>query len=406
MLKRLLPLALATFAVGTDSYVIAGLLPAIATDLRVSTPAAGQLVTVFALVMALSAPVMGALTSGLDRRTALLIALGIFVVGNAATALGTTYEVVMIARVVTASGAGIINSAASSTAGAIAPPERRGKALAFVLGGLTLATALGLPLGTLIGRTDWHITMWAVAGIGLVAALGIGFGLPKVTLPAASLGDRLRPLKQGRILALLAVTTLAFLGAYTLYTYIGPALRDATDGSESRLTVILLAWGIGILAGNIVAGRLVDRHDPAHVLTGPLVIATVALALAGVATGTFASTLVWAAIWGVTLGVVVVPQQHRLIALSPAAAPVLLGLNSSAIYVGIALGGGLGGLVQEWFAIEPAELGLPAAGVTFLALLYHLTTVRRRAAVGGDDHAGGRGLRVDQPQPERSAAAE
>ncbi|WP_433471680.1 MFS transporter [Spirillospora sp. CA-142024] len=378
MLKRLLPLALATFAVGTDGYVIAGLLPAIATDLQVSTPAAGQLVTVFALVMALSAPVMGALTSGLDRRTALLIALSVFVVGNAVTALGTTYRVVMIARIVTAAGAGMINSAASSTAGAIAPPERRGRALAFVLGGLTLATALGLPLGTLIGRTDWHITLWAVAGIGLVAVLGIAAGLPKVRLPAASLGDRLRPLKQGRVLALLAVTALVFLGAYTLYTYIGPALQDATGGSESLLTVILLAWGIGVLTGNIIAGRLVDRHDPAHVLTGPLIIAAIALALTSVATATLVSTLAWAAIWGAALGVVVVPQQHRLIALSPAAAPVLLGLNSSAIYVGIGLGGGLGGMAQEWFAIVPAALGLPAAGVTTLGLLYHLTTARHR----------------------------
>ncbi|MFC4907730.1 MFS transporter [Actinomadura gamaensis] len=378
-MKRLLPLALATFAVGTDSYVIAGLLPAIATDLRVSTPAAGQLVTVFALVMALSAPVMGALTSGLDRRSALLIALSIFVAGNAVTALGTGYEAVMIARVVTAAGAGMINSAASSTAGAIAPPERRGTALAFVLGGLTLATALGLPLGTLIGRTDWHLTLWAVAGIGLAALVGIAAGLPEVTLPAASLGDRLRPLKQGRVLALLAVTTLVFLGAYTLYTYIGPALQDATGGSPSRLTVILLAWGTGVLTGNLIAGRLIDRHDPAHVLTGPLIIAAIALALTSVATATLVSTLAWAAIWGVALGAVVVPQQHRLIALSPAAAPVLLGLNSSAIYVGIALGGGLGGLAQEWLAPGPAALGLPAATVTTLALLYHLTTTRHRS---------------------------
>ncbi|MEU1392827.1 MULTISPECIES: MFS transporter [unclassified Nonomuraea] len=380
-MRRLLPLALATFAVGTDSYVIAGLLPAIAADLGVSTPLAGQLVTVFALVMALSAPIMGALTGGLDRRTALLIALGVFVAGNAVTALGTGYEVVMIARVVTAAGAGMINSAASSTAGAIAPPERRGRALAFVLGGLTAATALGLPLGTLIGRTDWRVTLWAVAGVGLVAALGIAAGLPKVRLPAASLGDRLRPLREGRVVALLAVTTLVFLGAYTLYTYIGPALRAATGGSEPLFAAILLVWGVGVLAGNIVAGRLVDRYDPARVLTGPLVVAAVALALTSVATSTFVSTLVWAAVWGAALGVVVVPQQHRLIALGPAAAPVLLGLNSSAIYIGMALGGGLGGLVQEWFAVVPAALGLPAAGVTTVALLHHLTTVRRASAV-------------------------
>lgn len=380
MLKRLLPLALATFAVGTDGYVIAGLLPSIAADLAVSTPAAGQLVTVFALTLALSAPVMGALTSGLDRRSALLVALGVFVIGNAVTALGTSYEVVMAARIVTAVGAGIITSAASSTAAAIAPPERRGRALAFVLGGLTLATALGLPLGTLIGRTDWHITLWAVAGIGLLAIVGIAVGLPRVTLPAASLPDRLRPLKQGRVLALLAVTSLAFLGAYTLYTYIVPALRDATGGNESLLTLILLAWGVGTLAGNITAGRLVDRHDSARVLTGALALAALALALTPLATRALAPTLVWAAVWGVSAGVVVVPQQHRLIALGPAAAPVLLGLNSSALYIGVALGGGLGGLAQEWFGLAPAGLGPVAAGVTALTLLWHLGTTRRPVA--------------------------
>ncbi|MEV6141255.1 MFS transporter [Streptomyces sp. NPDC051992] len=380
MLRRLLPLAAATFAVGTDSYVIAGLLPSIAADLEVSTPAAGQLVTVFALTMALSAPIMGALTGALDRRSALLIALTVFVVGNVVTALGTSYGVVMAARIVTAVGAGIINSAASSTAAAIAPPERRGRALAFVLGGLTSATALGLPLGTLIGRTDWHITLWAVAGIGLLAAVGIAVGLPRVRLPAASLPDRLRPLKQGRVLALLAVTSLAFLGAYTLYTYISPTLRDATGGSESLLTLILLAWGVGILAGNIAAGRLVDRHDSAHVLTGALALATLTLVLTPLTTRALVSTLVWAVVWGLTVGVIVVPQQHRLISLGPAAAPVLLGLNSSALYVGIALGGGLGGLAQGWLGLAPAELGPVAAGVSALTLLWHLGTTRRPAA--------------------------
>ncbi|MEU5832691.1 MFS transporter [Streptomyces diacarni] len=388
MLKRLLPLALATFAVGTDSYVIAGLLPSIAEDLGVSTPAAGQLVTVFALVMAVSAPVTGALTSGLDRRSALLIALGLFVIGNVATALGTSYAMVMAARVATAVGAGTINSAASSTAAALAPPEQRGRALAFVLGGLTLATALGLPLGTLIGRADWHLTLWAVSGVGLLAAGGIAIGLPAVRLPAASLSDRLRPLKQGRVLALLAVTSSAFLGAYTLYTYIAPALREATGGHESLLILALLAWGVGTLAGNIAAGRLADRHDPARVLTGALASATLALALSPLATRALAPALVWAAVWGVTLGLVVVPQQHRLVALAPAATPVLLGLNSSALYVGIALGGGLGGLAQQGTGLDPAELGPVAAGVTALGLLWHLGTMRRPAAPAPTTPAG------------------
>ncbi|MFI2212812.1 MFS transporter [Streptomyces sp. NPDC020141] len=372
---------MATFAVGADGTVIAGLLPAIAADLDVSVPAAGQLVTVFALTMALSAPVMGAFTSALDRRSALLIALTVFVIGNVATALGTSYGAVMAARVVTAVGAGVITSAASSAAVAMAPPERRGRALAFVLGGLTLASALGLPLGALIGRADWHLALWSVAGAGLLAAVGIAVGLPRIPLPAASLTDRLRPLKQGRVLALLAVTSLAFLGAYTLYTYIGPALRGPAGGDDSLLTLILLASGVGTLAGNIAAGRLVDRHDPGRVLTAALALATLTLALTPLATRALAPTVIWAVVWGMTIGVIVVPQQHRLVSLgSTAAAPVLLGLNSAALYLGMALGGGFGGLAQKWLGLAPSELGPAAAGVTALALLWDVGANRRAAA--------------------------
>ncbi|MFE3197581.1 MFS transporter [Embleya sp. NPDC059237] len=380
MFKRLAPLALATFAVGTDGYVIAGLLPSIADDLDVSTPAAGQLVTVFALVLAVSAPVMAAVAGALDRRTALLVALGVFVVGNALTAIGTGYEVVMAARVLTAIGAGTITSTASGTAAAIVEPERRGRALAFVLGGLTLATAVGLPLGTLIGRTDWRITLWAVAGLGLLAAVGVALGLPKVVLPAASLADRLRPLRQRRVLSLLAITAMTFLASYTLYTYIAPALDDATNGSDGRLTLILMAWGTGTLAGNLAAGRLVDRRDPTRVLTVALASATVALALTPVAVHTLGGAMVWAVIWGGAVGIIVVPQQHRLIALHPAAAPILLGLNSCAIYTGIALGGALGGVAQQWPSLTPPQLGYLAAAVTAITLLHHVTASRRAGA--------------------------
>ncbi|MGH8883311.1 MAG: MFS transporter, partial [Stackebrandtia sp.] len=161
MHKRLLPLALATFAVGTDGFVIAGLLPAIADDFNVSVAVAGQLITAFALTMAVSAPVLGWATSAMDRRIALLLALGVFVAGNAATALATDYGTALTARILAAAGAGIINSTSSSAAAAIVPPEKRGRALAIVLGGLMLSSAVGLPLGTLIGSGDWRLTLWA-----------------------------------------------------------------------------------------------------------------------------------------------------------------------------------------------------------------------------------------------------
>ncbi|MFD9502445.1 MFS transporter [Streptomyces sp. NPDC060035] len=376
MYKRLIPLALATFAVGTDGFVIAGLLPSIAEDLDVSIPTAGQLVTAFALTLAVAAPVLGWATSSMDRRKALMIALVVFAIGNIATALGTTYATVMTARVITAAGAGIITSTASSAAAVVSPPEQRGRALAFVLGGLTLSSAIGLPLGTLIGSSDWHVTLWAVAALGIVAALGVAFALPKIMLPSTTFRARLEPLKERWVLGTLAVTMLALTGAYLLYTYVGAALKDTIDGSEATLTWVLFVYGLGVLGGNLLAGRLSDRYPAERLLLGALVIFTIVLLVSRPAIENLGTTFVWAAAWGVLVGVPTVLQQHRLVAHAPAATPVLLGLNSSAIYLGVALGGALGGLLQEW--ISPVWLGIPAAGVTLLAFLLTLAGMQRR----------------------------
>ncbi|GAA2425795.1 MFS transporter [Streptomyces macrosporus] len=377
MYKRLLPLALATFAVGTDGFVIAGLLPSIADDLDVGIPAAGQLVTAFALTFAVAAPVLGWATSTMDRRTALLLALSVFVLGNAATALGTSYTAVMTARIITAAGAGIITSTSSSAAAAVTPPDKRGRALAFVLGGLTLSSAVGLPLGTLIGRGDWRVTLWAVAALGLVSALGVAVGLPRIALPATTFRARLAPLRERWVLDVLAVTVLALAGAYLLYTYIGAALEDVTDGSENVLTTVLLVYGLGVVGGNLLAGRLSDRFDPERVLLAGLAVTIVVLVAAEPAVQHLATTLVWAAVWGVCVGLPTVPQQHRLVAHAPSATPVLLGLNSSAVYIGVALGGALGGFAQRW--VSPERLGVPAAGVTAVGLLLALASARRNA---------------------------
>ncbi|MFI8828842.1 MFS transporter [Streptomyces sp. NPDC053431] len=383
MYKRLFPLALATFAVGTDGFVIAGLLPSIAEDLNVSIPAAGQLVTAFALTLAVAAPVLGWATSSMDRRKALMMALIVFSIGNIVTAVGTTYAVVLAARIITAAGAGIITSTSSSAAAVISKPEQRGRALAFVLGGLTLSSAIGLPLGTLIGSSDWHVTLWAVAGLGVVAALGVAFALPKIMLPATTFRARLEPLKERWVLGTLAVTMLALTGAYLLYTYIGAALDDTVGGSETTLTWVLFVYGIGVLAGNLLAGRLSDRYPAERLLLGALVVFTIVLLLARPAFGNLATAFVWAAVWGVLVGVPTVLQQHRLVAHAPAATPVLLGLNSSAIYLGVALGGALGGLFQNW--VSPVWLGLPAAGVTVLAFLLTLVSAQSRKRVAAKE---------------------
>ncbi len=374
---RLLPLAIAMFAVGTDGFVIAGLLPQIAADLDVGVTAAGQLVTVFALALAVSAPVLGAATSGMDRRRVLVLALAIFILGNVLTAVGPDYTTVLSARVLTAMGAGLIGAAAFSAAAAIAPEQRRGKALATVMGGLTLAIAFGLPAGTLIGATEWRITLWAVAGLGLIAGVGVIVALPPLNLPSDPLRARLAPLAKPRILGTLAVTILTLSGTHVLYTYIGPAMMAATDGSAGALTTLLLSWGVGNMVGNLLAGRLADRYPPQQVVTAGLGAAAVLLGVSPLLTSNLPLAIGWALVWGVFVSLPVVPQQSRLVAQAPSSSAILLGLNNSAIYVGVALGGALGGLSQ--YQLTPDLLGLAAAAVTVLGFLLNLLT-RRKAS--------------------------
>lgn len=375
MSRHMWPLALATFAVGTDGFVIAGLLPAIGADLGVSVATAGQLVTAFAVTFAVGAPVLSWVTSGLDRRTALLGALVVFVVGNALTALAPVFALVLAARMLTALGAATITSSASSTAVALADPARRGRALALVLSGLTLATTTGLPLGTLIGRADWRLTLWAVGAVGTVAAVGVALGVPPVRLPGTGFRGRLTPLRDARVLRVLMVTLMSMAGPYLLYTYIGAALRGTIGPSPWTLTLLLFAWGVGVLAGTVLAGRLADRFPPQTVVAGALVALTATLGASPMMVHGLPPTFIWIVAWGVAVGLPTVPQQQQLVTFAPAASPVLLGLNSSAIYLGIAAGAALGGLAQAWF--PASALGLPAAALTAMALPLTLVTSRR-----------------------------
>ncbi|WP_197487576.1 MFS transporter [Dietzia timorensis] len=373
--KWLVPLAVATFAVGTDAYVIAGLLPNIAEGLEVSVAKAGQLVTVFALTFAIAAPVLGWLLSSLDRRTALQLALLVFAIGNVATALSPNYTVAMLSRVLAAIGAATITATASSAAVAIAPPERRGRAMAVVIGGLTVSTALGMPVGTLIGATDWRLTLWAVAGLSALAFVGVSVGLPKISVPSTSLAARLAPLRGASAVTILLATLLVMAGHYTLYTYIAAATADSTRSFTYALTLILLAWGIGAVVGNVIAGSMVDKLPPFPVAVVSLGAAAVLLAISPLAVGgALIIAIAWSAIWGITDGMPSVVQQYRLVALAPESAPVLFGLNSSAIFLGIALGGALGGAAQDWSWLSVSTLGIPAAILALIATLLTLAT--------------------------------
>jgi predicted MFS family arabinose efflux permease len=372
MTSRLYPLAVGNFAIGTGMFVTAGLLPPISKDLGISSSAAGQLMTVFALAYALLSPVLAALTARLSRRTLLLVALGVFVLGNVLTALAPTYPLVMATRVVAAAGAAMFTPTASGVANALTEPERRGRALALVMGGMTVANAIGVPLGTWLGSVSgWRSTLWLVAGLGVVGFAWVATVVPVVKIPTSGrLRERLAPLGDRQVQAVLVTQLLLFAAGFTAYTYIGSLI-------DLPLPAVLWAWGIGGIVGNQLGGRFTDLYGPRRMVLLALGASTVFLALIPVANLALPVALVWAFLWG-ALGWLVAPaQQFRTVSVVPGNVPIGLGLLSSAQYVGLFLAGLAGGATLDWYGRTGVIVLATAFGL--VALLFTLATYRPAA---------------------------
>lgn len=365
---RLLLLALGTFAVGTDSMVVAGILSPVAADLGVSTPSAGQLVTVFALAYALLAPPLAALTARLPRRRLLLGALAVFTLANALSALAPTFGLLLATRVLAAAGAALYTPNANAVATTLVAPERRGRALATVLGGMTVATALGVPLGTWVGRSDWRMTMWLVTALGLIAWAGLAALLRDLPAPVTApptLRERLAPLRDTRVLGAGLTTLVFFLAFQSVYIFLATAVHDATGGDAGRLSLVLLTAGVASVAGSWLGGRLVDRAGVRPVLLiGSAVAAAMFAALPWLGRS-MAGALVYAVVVPLAGWAVSVALPHRLASIDPANAPLLISLNSSALYLGTAAGGAAGSaaitvLGAHWFPLAAAAWALAA----------------------------------------------
>lgn len=376
-------LAVATFSMGIDGYVLAGLLPQIADDLSVGPAAAGQLMAVFALTSALAGPVLGAITGGWERKATIVGALGVFVIGNLVVALAPTYAIAMTGRVVSALGGALLNAVISAYVVAKTPPERRGRALSLVLGGWLTATALGVPLGLLLGQSDWRIPLFLVVAVGSAALVGILLRVPRLRLPPRSLRETLQPLREPRLLAALVVPVGIMCASYLCFTYatliVGPRV-----GGGLVMVLVMFCYGLLSLVGNVLTGRLTDRRPPVQVVTGilGLLIASALLGSLGLllpgALGTVAA-IVWFFACAVGNGGSGVPLQARLSAMAPDSAALVFALNGSAMALGSALGSGLGGAALE-IGVAPDRLLLISAVVLAATTLVHLAVGPRSVA--------------------------
>ncbi|MFD6065915.1 MFS transporter [Amycolatopsis lurida] len=373
-LGALLVLAVGTFTVGTDGFVLNGLLPTIAADLRVSEAVAGQLTTVFAVTYAVSSPIIAAFTGRLDRRWVLGAGMVLFTIGMAGQALGESFAVVAVARVLAALGAAAFQSNAYVLAGALASDERRGRALATVSAGMSVSMVLGVPIGVLAGNWfGWRAVMWGIGAVALIVMLLVPL-LPGVRMPTVSLRDRLAVVARPPIARVLGVSVLGTAAAFAAFVYLPVLVAPVAAGA--MISWLLVGFGIGQIAGNAFAGRATDSLGPARVRSISLVGTVVTFALLDVAVLSLPGALVLALASGIFGGMLMVPQQHRLFSLAPDAPTVAMGLNGSAIYGGGALGAALGGVV-----LSSAGVGWVGPVAAFVALLGFALSVSSRAKV-------------------------
>ncbi|WP_434714108.1 MFS transporter (plasmid) [Rhizobium sp. YTUHZ045] len=374
----ILALTIAAYAIGTTEFVIVGLLPTVATDLNITLPLAGLIVSVYALGVTFGAPILTALTAKIERKPLLLGLMALFIVGNTVAASSPGYDLLLVARVIAAFAHGVFFSVGSTIAADLVPENRRASAIAMMFMGLTVAIVTGVPLGTYIGQIlGWRATFWAVAALGVIAFLAIAALLPHTLkkAPPASLLDQLRVLGSGRLLIVFAMTALGYGGTFVAFTFLAPILQEITGFSEESVSLILVLYGIAIAIGNIAGGRIANLN-PVKALIGlfilqaiVLVILTFTAASPVLAIVTLAALgfLQFGNVPGLQLYVVKLAKEHR-----PGAVDVASALNIAAFNLGIAIGAWLGGLVVE----SPLGLGAtPWVGAILVVIALLLTVL-------------------------------
>ncbi len=376
----LLALATGAFGIGVTEFAPMGMLPGIATDLGVSIPAAGFLVSAYAMGVLIGAPLMTLTTGRVDRRTLLVALMGIFTLGNALSALADGYWTLMIARVVTSFNHGAFFGVGSVVAASLVPADKRAGAVAAMFTGLTVATIGGVPLATWAGEVlGWRTAFAGIAGVGAVAMLSLRLALP--SLPVTQDSDmraELRVLTRGPVLAALALTVVGASAMFTVFTYIVPILRDETHASTGFVTAMLVLYGIGLTIGNTLGGRLADRSIERTLVGNFATLATVLVVFAGAMHWPLPAAAA-ILIWGIASFAIVPPLQMRAMEAAVDAPNLASTMNVGAFNLGNAIGAALGG------GVIGAGLGLPAVslagGAMAAAALVMLIAIGRRRAV-------------------------
>ena len=377
----LFALTLSAFAIGTTEFVIVGLIPTIAEQLNVSLPSAGLLVSLYALGVAIGAPVLTALTGKLPRKWLLVGLMALFTAGNLLAWQAPGYESLIVARILTGLAHGVFFSVGSTIATGLVAKEKAASAIAIMFSGLTVALVTGVPLGTWIGQQfGWRETFLVVSALGVIAMVGslllIPSNLPKGT--ASTIREQLAVLTHKPLLMVYAKTALGYGGAFTAFTFLAPILQQVSGFGANAVSLILLVYGVSVAVGNIWGGKLADKMGPLPALK--LMFGGLALILLML---TFTAphpvlavftVLVWGAFaFGNVPGLQVLVVKQAVIH-TPNAVDVASGLNIAAFNVGIALGSVVGGFVVKHLGL----MHTPWIGALIVLLAYGLTHVSEK----------------------------
>ncbi|WP_186474180.1 MFS transporter [Psychrobacter sp. KCTC 72983] len=369
-------LTLSAFAIGTTEFVIVGLVPTIATDLGVSLPSAGLLVSLYAVGVAIGAPILTALTGRWNRKIVLMSLMGLFVIGNLLAWQATSYETLILARILTGLAHGVFFSIGSMIATSLVSKEKEASAIAIMFAGLTVALVTGVPLGTWIGQHfDWRATFLVVSALGLIALIGSAILVPKnlkKSIPA-TFKEQLQVIVKPQLLLVYLMTILGYGGTFTAFTYLAPILEQQTKFAPSAIGLIMLVYGVSVAIGNIWGGKLADKRGPISALSIIFSALSVILLLFTFTMQSKIAAVLTILVWGAFafgnvpgLQTYVVKQAEKY---TPNAVDVASGLNIAAFNIGIALGSVIGGSVVENMSLQDtawigAVISLMALAVT------------------------------------------
>jgi DHA1 family inner membrane transport protein len=380
----ILALSLGAFAVGTSEFMISGMLETVASDLSVSVPTTGFLITGYALGVVIGGPATALMTARLDRRVALLLLLTIFVLGSLACANAPSYELLLAGRIVTSFCHGAFYGLASVIGGTLVPPGRRARAVALIMAGVMVANVIGVPFGTAIGQAfGWRSAFWVVALVGGIAAASL-----VVLLPASAarndtkLLSEIGALARPKVLIGLGLCVVFCVGLFSLFTYITPLLVKVSGAAPEQLPVLLLLFGLGSTAGVLGGGRLGDWNLTRALIAGFAAQVLAYGAILGLGESLAAMYVLMFALGAI--GMIVVAPLKTMVLLASQDAPMLAStLTSSALNLGVAAGAAVGALLIDHGAGYDTLPWIGVVCATLALLAVTASCVSRNAARAG-----------------------